>query len=347
MKPQDLPIGAGPLQPTAFPRQLTIPEPRVQPTSSNESLNPTRVLSQFNIAFSLMSIIPLLTCAYLITVRFFSLSILVGLNGIYFLMALVIALLGLLAGHQLIRDIIRRLVKTNLQLAQLNERQATFVANVSHEFRSPLAVFKGALDNLVDGLHGPLTSDQMEPVSMCQKEVTRLKRLVSDLLDLTRIEAGRLPMMKEPVVLQEMLTAVGRLFDGILKERGLSFAMEWPKDHAVVIGDRDRLQQVFVNLLANAVKFTKTGGIQVRLLQEDEAFRMEVIDTGEGIAKDDQERVFDKFERVGTTDQEGSGLGLPIARDIVELHQGRLWVESEPGKGSRFIVKLPVGRSAP
>ena len=312
------------------------------------AVNPTAVVSQFNAAFSLMSIIPLLTCFYLITVRFFSISILQGLNGVYFLLALVIALLGLLAGHQLIRRIITELVEANEQLSQLTERQAAFVGNVAHEFRSPLAVFKGALDNLADGLYGPLVTDQVEPVAMCQKEVNRLKRLVTDLLDLTRIEAGKLPMAKEPVVLQDILRAVGQLFNGLLRERGLSFSMDLPEGTAIVVGDRDRLQQVFVNLLSNAVKFTHTGGIQIRLTRDAKEFHVEIDDTGEGIAEENLERIFDKFERVGRPEeQEGSGLGLPIARDIIELHGGRIWAESQPGRGSRFIIRLPISAAPP
>ena len=289
-----------------------------------------------------MSVIPLLTCLYLITVRFFSASIFQGLNWVYFLLVLVIALLGLLVGHQLIRDIIRRLVEANETLAQLNDRQAAFVANVAHEFRSPLAVFKGALDNLADELHGPLTAEQLEPITMCQREAGRLKRLVGDLLDLTRIEAGKLLLQQEEVALQDLLKAVAQLFQGLIKERGLSLTMELPERSARVIGDPDRLQQVFVNLIANAVKFTKRGGIRVRLAREGAAFQVEVADTGEGIAPQDLERVFDKFERAGAQTEEGSGLGLPIARDIVELHHGRLWAESELGRGSRFIVRLPA-----
>ena len=319
-----------------------------QPVDARRESTPPQLpvgdlMSRFNVAFSLMSLIPLLTCAYLITVRLFSVSILQGFNGVYFFLALVIALLGLLAGHQLIKDIIRRLVEANSKLARLNDQQAAFVGNVAHEFRSPLAVFKGAMDNLADGLHGRLTGDQMEPVAMCRNEVARLARLVGDLLDLTRIEAGKLPMLTHDVVLQDVLRSVAQLFSGLLKERGLSLAMDLPDTPAKLVGDRDRLQQVFVNLFANACKFTEQGGIRVRLTRDAQGYQVDVVDTGPGIAREDLERIFDKFERVGAQREEGSGLGLPIARDIVELHHGRLWAESRPGEGSRFIVRLPKG----
>lgn len=291
-----------------------------------------------------MTVIPLLTCVYVLTVRFYSINILEGLNGVYFLLALAIALLGLLAGHQLIRDIVKRLLDANARLAQLNDRQATFVGNVAHEFRAPLGVFKAALDNLADGLHGPLTSDQAEPVAMCRREAKRLTRLVSDLLDLTRIEAGRLPMAREAVVAQDVLASAAQMFTGLLKERHLSFAMDLPQEPVRLIGDRDRLEQVFVNLLANAAKFTEQGGIEARLISDGQSAQVEIADTGPGIAEEDRERIFDKFERLGTGQEEGSGLGLPIARHIVELHHGRVWVESEIGRGSRFIVRLPLNQ---
>ena len=299
------------------------------------------LLSRFNLAFSLMSIIPLLTCLYLITVRFVPVDALRGLNGVYFLLAVVIALLGMVVGQRLIRDIIRRLVDANAKLSRLNAQQAAFVANVAHEFRSPLAVFKGALDNLADNLHGPLTPEQMEPVAMCQKEVNRLKRLVDDLLDVTRIEAGKLPLAQQEVVVQDILRAVEQLFSGLAKERGLALSMDLPEVPVTLIGDRDRLEQVFINLVANAVKFTERGSVRVRLTREGSTAQVEVIDTGAGIAPQDLERVFDKFERVGSRTEEGAGLGLPIARDIVGLHRGHIRVESELGRGSRFIVRLP------
>jgi signal transduction histidine kinase len=307
-----------------------------------KTLPTARLVSRFNLAFGLMSIIPLLICCYLITVRFFSISILQGVNGVYFLLAVVFALLGLLIGRQVLRETFQQLVKVNTELARLTNQQAGFVGNVAHEFRAPLAIVKGAIDNLADGLHGSMTKDQMEPLAMCRREVNRLSRLVGDLLDLARIEAGKLHFKQEELILQDALHAVANLFSGPLKERGLNLSMELPEAPAKVMGDRDRLTQVFINLFTNAVKFTKTGGIHVRLTTADEAYQVEIEDTGRGIAKEDLERIFDKFEQAGTQNEEGSGLGLTIARDIVQLHHGSLWAESELGRGSRFIVKLPA-----
>jgi len=329
-------------RPSASPsRPAAEPRPVLSPSASN-AVDVRHLTSRFNTAFGLMSVIPLLTCFYLITVRFFSIEILSGDNWFVFLMVLVVALAGLLFGHQLIRDIVDQLVESNTKLTRLNEAQSGFVSNVAHEFRAPLAVFKGALDNLADGLHGELTPDQKEPVIMCQKELNRLTRLVRDLLELARIESGKLKLSHEDVDLREMLTSAGQMFGGLMKERGLALAMDLPPGPCRLTGDRDRLRQVFVNLIGNAIKYTDVGAVLLRLARVGDAYRIEVGDTGRGIAESDLERIFDKFERVGTQQEEGSGLGLPIAKDIIELHHGRIWVESQRGQGSRFIVLLPA-----
>jgi signal transduction histidine kinase len=129
---------------------------------------------------------------------------------------------------------------------------------------------------------------------------------------------------------------------GILaRERGLSVSTDLPPSPVTIVGDRDRLHQVFMNLLVNAIKFTEQGGIRISLTDHADAAQIDIADTGRGIPPEDLERIFDKFERVGPAHQDGSGLGLPIARGIVELHHGRIWVESTIGQGSRFIVRLP------
>ncbi len=316
----------------------------VSPAAARKSEAP-RLLRRFNYAFGLMTIIPILICLYVISERLFAISVLFkGVNSVYFLLALVIALLGLLAGHEVIRDIIRQLVEANAKLLRLSEQQASFVSNVAHEFRSPLAVFKGAMDNMADGLHGPLSDDQMEPVSMCQREANRLSRLVRDLLDITRIEAGRLPLLKDQVDLSALLKTVSEVAGAMAKDRGLGLTLDLPADGFFVTGDRDRLHQVFFNIISNAIKYTEHGRISVTLRRTGDLIQVAVADTGRGIEPKDLERIFDKFERVGIQTEEGSGLGLPIAKDIVKLHQGRIWAESEAGKGSRFIIELPAAR---
>jgi signal transduction histidine kinase len=296
---------------------------------------------QFNVAFALMSVIPLLICCYLLTVKFFSVWILVGLGGVYFFFAVMMAVLGLLAGRQTLERLIRQLLHVNEQLERVNIQQGEFVTQVAHEFRSPLAIVKGALDNLKDGLYGPLALEQAEAIAISHQEVGRLKRLVGDLLDLGQIESGTLRLLPRDIVLQEVLRTVTQSCTGLAKSRGLHLELELPGPPMTLRADPDRLSQVFLNLVTNAIKFTDHGQVGLRMSQSEQAVVVEVADSGRGMAAEDLEKIFKKFERVGEKDREGSGLGLPIAKAIVELHGGRLTVESQPGRGSRFFVHLP------
>jgi len=292
-----------------------------------------------------MSVIPLLICCYLITVKFFSLDILAGLNGLYFLLAIAFTVLGVLASRLIVGKIVQQLVETNERLTRFTATQSEFVSHVAHEFRAPLAIIKGALENLRDGLHGPLSSEQTEPVAMSFRETVRLRRIVGDLLDVAQLESGKLRLEDSECSLQEIISGVARACQGLAEERGLRWTIEMPTQAAVVRGDRDRLSQVVLNLITNAIKFTERGEVGVRLSQDQDEFQIEVTDTGSGVAPEDLERVFLKFERVGEKATEGSGLGLPIAKTIVELHRGRIWAENRPGDGSRFIVRLPSAAS--
>lgn len=324
--------------------------PQNDPVSKLEPLDISSVrqklISQFHIAFALMSIIPLLICCYLITVRFFSLSILVGLNSVVFLAAIIVALIGLLAGRLMIKSVITRLVEANSRLINFQVMQASFVSQVAHEFRSPLAIIKGSLDNLGDGLHGALSEDQKEPIDMCEKEVERLKRLISDLLDVSQIEAGKLRLEKTELILQEVLKPVTQSVSDLVNKRGLELIVKLPSAPAVCYGDKDRLSQVFLNLISNAIKFTEKGSITLSLTENENNYLITIEDTGRGIEEKDLGKIFEKFERVGDKSLEGSGLGLSIVKVIIENHNGSIDAESQLGVGSRFLVTLPMYHTA-
>ena len=317
------------------------PTPRGTPFEELKAAS-ARWLSQFNSAFALMSVIPLLIAFYLITARLFSLSILEGLNGVYFLIAIVVALLGLLAGRRVIKRIIERLLNVNRRLERFQAMQSEFVSDVAHEFRTPLGIMKGAVDNLMDGLYGDLSPEQKGAVAIIDRDTARLNRIVRDLLDMGQIEVGRLRLVEGELVLQEVLREVTQSCRELSKGRSLDLKLDVPETPIRVRGDRDRVTQAFLNLITNAIKFTEQGRVHVRLTHNGDASQVEVADTGQGIAAEDLDRIFNKFERAGDGKQEGSGLGLPIAKAIVELHRGRIWVESEVGQGTRFFVRLPV-----
>lgn len=227
-------------------------------------------------------------------------------------------------------------------LQELNEKKSAFVSLVAHELKAPLTVIKGSIDNMGHGTYGGLSASQRACLALVNRTVDRLVRLIRELLDLTRIEAGRIVLQRAPVSLGELLHEVIADYQAEAAARQLIIQHEGLSAEAVVHGDRDRLEQVFINLLTNAIKWTPEGGmITVALSRHAQHLRVTVTDTGIGVGATHHERIFQLFERVDPEDGQGVGLGLPIARTLIELHGGRLWVESDGQHGSTFTVELP------
>jgi PAS domain S-box-containing protein len=241
---------------------------------------------------------------------------------------------------------IGKIKKAEELLKQMDARKSAFVANVSHEFKNPLSNMQLSLGFLCDGMAGAMNEKQKEVLSIALKSTERLIRLVTDLLDISKIEAGKMKLKKESVgiaaLAEESLAANGAQIAG----KNLALEKEFSESAGEVLADRDKLAEVLINLLSNAVKYTPAGGkITLRLSGTAEEARFEISDSGPGIAPKDFDKLFDKFERLTAERQEGTGLGLSITKDIIELHKGRIWVESELGKGSKFIFTLPRNRS--
>lgn len=239
------------------------------------------------------------------------------------------------------KRLLRELKELNEKLKEMDNRKSAFVANVSHEFKSPLSVIKESMALVIDGVLGEIGPKQKEILESGKKHIERLIRLVMDLLDLSKIEAGKMEIRRERVGIAALTREVLKTYEKEVFNKKLTLKEEIPHDIGIIWGDRDRLTEVIVNILNNAIKYTKTGGITVKLTGTDDDVRFEIADTGLGIAEENLVKIFDKFERVTAEKQEGTGLGLPIAKDIVELHRGKIWVESELGKGSKFIFVLP------
>jgi signal transduction histidine kinase len=165
--------------------------------------------------------------------------------------------------------------------------------------------------------------------------------LVSNLLDLSKIEAGKMKLKEEEIHPDVLVEEVLKTYEREILKKQLVLKKEIPSNIGTVVGDRDKLTEVIINLLNNAIKYTPAGSITIKLAGSATEVRFEIADTGSGIPQEYLGKIFDKFERIMTEKQEGTGLGLPIAKDIVELHKGKLWVESEAGKGSKFIFTLP------
>jgi len=232
-----------------------------------------------------------------------------------------------------------------MQASQTAQRD--FVANVSHELKTPLTSIQGFAQAILDG-----TVDDHEgrehPAGVIYTEADRLRRLVEDLLELARFDSGQLRIARERVDLQALLRSlVERLsVRAVEAQVDLSFDLGRP---TIIIGDGDRLAQVFTNLVDNAIKHTQPGG-KVRVWGEHAGgwISIHVDDSGSGIPADELSRIFERFYQLDKAraggDDRGAGLGLAIAREIVDSHGGRLTAQSEVGRGSRFTVQLPVAR---
>ena len=218
-----------------------------------------------------------------------------------------------------------------------------FLATVSHELRTPLTAIRGHLELVLDGEAGPVTKLQQEFLHIATQNTDRLGALINDLLEVEKIEAGKMQIREEPVDLAAVLRDVAATFRLEAERKGLAFH-EAIADRLVVIGDRDRLIQVFANLVSNAIKYTADGDVGVRAGRRDGRVTVVVHDTGTGISPEDRAQLFTKFFRSqdsAVRDAGGTGLGLVIAKAIVERHGGSIDVESEKGAGTRFTVVLP------
>jgi len=245
-----------------------------------------------------------------------------------------------------------QLREANERLVELNEAKSEFVSTVSHEFRTPLTAIKGYADMLLAGMAGPVNENQRKFLSIIRSNAQRLSNLVNDLLDLARIEAGKIRLEKEPFRAQDVIAEVVASFKKLISERGFALKVNVPEDLPPAMGDKNRVMQVLTNLLSNACQYTPEGGtISVSVGVEGDFLRVDVSDTGIGIAKKDLPRVFDRFFRADhplVREKPGTGLGLSIAKSIVEMHGGKIWVQSKLGKGSTFSFTLPLcGKSQP
>ena len=230
----------------------------------------------------------------------------------------------------------------NKKLKELDRIKSDFVANVAHEFRTPLTIIKGNVDLVVKGGLGEVTSQQKEMLDGAKNVANRLARLVNDLLDISKIESGKMKLREDLININKIIEENLPGFTKMIKDRKQTLKKELAIDMPDIKADMDKITQVFVNLLSNAIKYSpEQGSIVVKSVNLENEIMVEVSDTGEGVSPENLDTIFDKFTRVTAEKKEGTGLGLPIAKDIVVLHKGRMWVKSEIGKGSQFYFTLP------
>jgi signal transduction histidine kinase len=234
--------------------------------------------------------------------------------------------------------------------AELSDRaKSDFLANMSHELRTPLNAIIGFSQMLIDGRAGPLNSEQKEYLSDILTGGGHLLNLVSDILDLTKIAAGKLELNPQPFSIRQVIDRTCATIRPMPSQKNITINTDTPADDDLVNLDPVRFMQILQNLLSNAVKFTPENGVVniTARLDEQKRIRLEVKDTGIGIGKEDLPRLFHAFEQGDSSfakRQQGTGLGLALTKKIIELQQGSISVESEPGKGSTFTVIIPMAQ---
>ncbi|HYF79173.1 MAG TPA: response regulator [Symbiobacteriaceae bacterium] len=227
---------------------------------------------------------------------------------------------------------------------EVDRMKTDFIATVSHELRTPMTSIKGSLGLVLGGVTGPLPEDVTELLSIAMNNTDRLVRLINDILDVSRIEAGKMEIRRQPLSMADVIQRAVREMQGYADQRSITMTSVVPDDLPRVLGDADRLQQVLVNLLSNAIKFSDVGSVVTLTAgHEPGGVWVRVEDNGPGIDESQHEAIFEKFHRVDNASSRrtgGSGLGLAICKAIVEEHGGQIWVESEPGRGSAFTFSL-------
>ncbi len=236
----------------------------------------------------------------------------------------------------------------NRELEKFNAFKSAMVANVSHEYKSPLNIIVGYTEMMLEGTMGDLNEEQQEALSLILNTAHRVNRMVEQMLDLSQVEAGRMkidPQAIDPRALIEESLATHSIS---ARKQGIHITLDLDDGPPSVWADSDKLVQVLGNLLSNAVKYTPFGGsVIVRLVRDGAFARCSVEDSGPGLPDGYDEKIFEKYERfVDKSGPRGTGLGLVIAKEIVELHGGRIWVESEPQRGAKFFFTVPVDAPA-
>ena len=251
-----------------------------------------------------------------------------------------------------LKEVADNLEKSNQELRRLDEHKSEFISLASHELRTPLTIIKSQVQTVLEGKLGKINKSQVEFLSTVASNVERLIRLVKDLLDLSRIQTGKIEMRCEEVELADLAHYILGLFKGEADKKSIHLKNEVPKEIGIY-ADREKVERILINLIGNSLKFTPGGGeISISAKTSGDAGNdvvIEVEDSGVGIPEPELEKIFEKFHQVeGTSSEsaEGVGLGLAITKGLVEAHHGRIWAESEVGKGSVFRFTLPRSSSA-
>jgi len=251
---------------------------------------------------------------------------------------------GLEKTNKAIKLLYKELEARNKRLRELDKLKSDFISTVSHELRTPLSIVKEGINLVMDEIPGEINEKQKKVLTASKDNIDRLTRIINNLLDISKIESGKIELNKKEFNVAGVITRTINLFKSKAREKGLELKAEYALKKINLYADTDKINQIFINLVDNAIKFTDKGVIEIFVREKKDEIECVVSDTGIGISKSDLPRVFSKFQQFGRVPgagEKGTGLGLSIAKGLVEMHKGEIWAESELGKGTKFIFTIP------
>lgn len=251
---------------------------------------------------------------------------------------------GLNKTNDAIKLLYKDLEEKNARLQELDRLKSDFIATVSHELRTPLSISREGISIVLDQISGTINDNQRRVLTTARDNIDRLSRIIDNLLDISKIESGKVKLKKDSVDIITLVKQTTASLESKIKQRGLELRTVFGAASVTANVDADKIIQVFTNLIANAVKFTEKGYIEVSVIDKGHEVECRVRDTGAGIAKEDLPKVFGRFEqfgRVAGPGEKGTGLGLAIVKGIIDMHKGRIQIESKLGEGTTFTFVLP------
>lgn len=251
--------------------------------------------------------------------------------------------------EQKVEERTKELAEKNEQLVEVSQHKSQFLANMSHELRTPLNSIIGYTKLMLDGLEGDINKEQQKDLQTVYNNSKHLLELINNLLDLSRIEAGKTVLSYETFPISDLLSEVIPTVEQLARQKGLTLTYSTASDIDSLYADKAKTKQVLINILGNAIKFTGEGSVKLNVTETDSDFVFSVADTGIGMKEEDLEAIFGSFKQVGPAQiagYEGTGLGLAISKQFVEMQGGRIWAQSELDKGSTFTFTLPKKKVA-
>jgi len=295
------------------------------------------------IAFALMGIIPLLIILYIIIGKNFLYKIFLGNSGLIAGLAILISLIGFLYAYRLVENMLKKLLAYSAERKRADEEKTEFLLAVSHDLKTPLSVIKNGMQNLLDGIGGVLSNVHQGMAKICLDAVKKMNEFIDELLKASEIQFVRMRFKREFMNFEKIVLNELDGISSLAEKNNQKLNRKLEAKNPNIWGDTQKLGRAVMNILSNAVKYTPKGGkIEAILSDDEDTVRLSILNTGPGIKLEEMDKIFKKYERLNKhAGTEGSGLGLSIAKTIVDMHKGHLTARSEPGKETEFDIVLP------